>query len=700
MCAPNSSSGNDTSGSGSGSSSVVVSAPVTVAPINATNPSGSVAGPDAVPDPNAVVVAAPVHVAVNDPNAGGGAAPGAPVHAPAAPVHAPVVPVQARPPIAAAPRQMNADEWALYMKQLGSVSSLEEKREDGSTELDDVKEAIGASVPAIVQEIRGGKTESSFKTWKRKRAFASKKKVFDADAVQRWKLDRRAGNQGWRNPPNPPAAPPQAQDQAFTAQEIANIKRLKTCTTDFMKYTDDAAFVKHFDTLTLELEGLAEIKTLLESHEKSNFDAIGDPDMGTFDEAKKTAEGYVNILAFYRAKMDLISNPFYMALKKEDTEGLDAHTCEQRARIYRSTDPPRTDLADYLDAMARLKELEAQGTFRDWNGDGAYRTEYADGLKKNRKAHIAFFTRETAVKADLPALKIGGRDWMGTYKDGKYLTGDYDRTKEKKDDKGKPILGEDGKPLREEKDSNVWGKKFGLGAGVEVNGRAKIIEGGYDVSHTTKHGVKMASSGDFSVGEVEGHGRIGASFSIKDGKLEDAFVGVDVGGSVALAKGSVKASLGKEITSGFFDEKVTYTAIGAEASANVEVATASANAYAKAGRVTVKDALTGESQTIDGIAVGVDAQAALLSGSVKGSIVIFGVKIGATLSGQLGGAGVSAGLYAGSGKVGLSFGALLGLGAKLDLSIDASFWTQKLASYITKKVAAKGSPLDRFKKKK
>ena len=75
-----------------------------------------------------------------------------------------------------------------------------------------------------------------------------------------------------------------------------------------------------------------------------------------------------------------------------------------------------------------------------------------------------------------------------------------------------------------------------------------------------------------------------------------------------------------------------------------------------------------------------------MNGTVSGGFKIFGIKIGASLSGTLGGFGGSVGFYKAKGKTGFSLGIAALVGFRLDINIDFSYWTDKLKKKIVKSV--------------
>lgn len=160
-----------------------------------------------------------------------------------------------------------------------------------------------------------------------------------------------------------------------------------------------------------------------------------------------------------------------------------------------------------------------------------------------------------------------------------------------------------------------------------------------------------------TLGKVEATGTIAASL-YKDGKLAPQLF-AKVKGTATAAEGKAETSFGSD------DNNLHLSAEG-------KLATASASAEAGVGVITYEDA-NGNTQTGIGIDGKVGAEAYLATGTVKGGITIFGVKIDAAVTGNAGGVGAKAGGAVTTG--GIHGSASLGAGVGLGLDIDVD-WTE------------------------
>ena len=119
------------------------------------------------------------------------------------------------------------------------------------------------------------------------------------------------------------------------------------------------------------------------------------------------------------------------------------------------------------------------------------------------------------------------------------------------------------------------------------------------------------------------------------------------------------------------------TAIGGDVKGELRGPSGSASAFAKAGRMIIETS-EGKKEVIGG-ALGVTAEAALASGSLSGGFTVMGVRIGASVTGQLGLVGGTVGIHASSGNIGTELGLLAGLGVKVKLDVDFSEWTDVIS---------------------
>ena len=221
--------------------------------------------------------------------------------------------------------------------------------------------------------------------------------------------------------------------------------------------------------------------------------------------------------------------------------------------------------------------------------------------------------------------------------------------------------------------------------------KAKVGKGSYKFK--SKY---FEAGGNVSVGAVEGHGGVGASIGFAMDPEEENSVpwGIGFNGDanfdLAKARGKVNAHYFHE---GFMDGDITIA--GADAKLELKGGSASANAFAKVGHVAVETSEGVKEAT--GLMVGLSAEASIASGTISGGLKIFGLRIGASLTGKVGLVGGSVGVACTSGNIGGEIGLLAGLGLTLKLDVDFSEWTDylsqkvktKIKDYIVKK--AKGS---------
>ncbi len=568
------------------------------------------------------------------------------------------------------------NQWADRLEHMGSVDSLRQLKAGDKTELDRAAEDAIEVRNKIRQSFSLSKTTGA-KTQRGKReAFAHKKELYDSAEAQQWRTARERGQQSFRGTKlfglvHSSAQQPQAQDQpqaaapaAFTAGQLSDMKDMQDCPVDFMNYTDDVQFVKYFPKNYQMLETFAGLEKALEGHDPEE----DIPNLGKVKDITKKVAKYSRVLDFYRSKMDIISSPFYMVLSQEDLS-LRPNELAQRIMSCRETRP---EFAEYLEAVYRLKVLEAQGVVRDFKGAGLKRIERAGGMDKKHRRYIAFGTYENSVKTELSA-GFSGESWQGDY------TGEY--------------LGES----KYRGDPDKWGK-YGFKARVSHEYRVRAVEGGFslDGDLTEDKKSKARLSGSFSAGEAYIRGSIGAAMALDQKDTLEGYVGLDEEIGASAVKGRITGSLGRSMS--VLGEDIT--AIGGELDANISLLEGRAAIFGKAGRFKIHNPDTDEDEIHEGFAAGVDAHAALVSGSVKGSLHILGVKIGVKATGELGAAGITAGFYATSKKIGLSFGAMLGLGGKIDLDVDFSAWTEWASKQLLKLSVKHGhNPLELGMKK-
>ena len=171
----------------------------------------------------------------------------------------------------------------------------------------------------------------------------------------------------------------------------------------------------------------------------------------------------------------------------------------------------------------------------------------------------------------------------------------------------------------------------------------------------SKNGLN-SSSGEIKVENAAVSGE-GKAQLFKDGKLSPE-ISAKVSGEVSAVKGKIETKTGTD------DYNVHGKAEG-------ELLGAKAEAKGGVGKITYKDK-EGNTKTGYGVEGSVGAEAYVAQGKISGGFTIAGIKIGVSVSGKAGGAGISAGGRATTGGVSGEIGAGLGLGAGLKLDVD---WT-------------------------
>ena len=500
------------------------------------------------------------------------------------------------------------------------------------------KENVENTVQGVVSEFNVGKHVSAKSKWRREKAFTGKKRLHDAQVSQNWRAEKE--NQVWRQGTLPAAKPLQTVS--------ADILAMYNCEKTFMKYTDDEAFINNFAASSAELEKYAALKQSLEGKQQADLDALNIAGLKDvkIEDLKKMAEKYSGILNFYRAKMDIISNPFYMVLRKTDTKLLKLETL--RAKESECRADGRNDLADYLNAIIRLREAEALGYSRGTENSAIVSYQAGSGLKnKNTEASLTIGAKEKSV--DIVVGLKAEHSVEGT-----------------KADKKKEFGSLSG---QEESSADEIEKSNEIVAGLEVSGTVQAQ--GINAQAKAHKGDEDANAGahaEFVVGEVKASGSVGASlgYNFDEGVIVD--IGVSAEASAALAKGKTGVHL--SFLGGLFGVHAEVEATAVEAKAGVT---------AKAGNFTMNG--------VEHFGVGAMAQAEVSAATATGKIgvTILGFKF--TFSGQgQAGAGATAGGYISSKGIGASLGATLGFGGKLGLDIDISHWTDKLKDKIVEEV--------------
>ena len=159
-----------------------------------------------------------------------------------------------------------------------------------------------------------------------------------------------------------------------------------------------------------------------------------------------------------------------------------------------------------------------------------------------------------------------------------------------------------------------------------------------------------------SVGNVGASGAVGMTL-MENGRFSPS-VSAKVKAEASVAKGEASYQVGSDQYN--YHGKVSGTLLGAEAEAKAGL-----------GMITYEDG-NGNKVTAFGAEGKVGAEAYVAEGKASGGFTFLGIKVDATVSGKLGGAGVSAGGRIVNGSAEGEIGLGLGAGAGLKISVD---WT-------------------------
>ncbi|MCR4909191.1 MAG: hypothetical protein K5985_10195 [Lachnospiraceae bacterium] len=528
--------------------------------------------------------------------------------------------------------------------------NIQQVQKDSARWLSDrTKDNIENTVQGIVSEVNVGKHVSAKSKWRREKAFNRKKEVYDARVCEQWRAKRKDGSQTWRKQQTPQLQQPQQ------LKDFANdIRDMVECTTTFMNYTDDQVFINNFSDSSKELERYAALKDILAGKTQGDIDGLNIPELKgvKLGVLQKKAADYSDILDFYRAKMDVISNSFYMVLRKTDTLGLKLETLREKEKECRAD--KREELADYLDAIIRLREIEARGTSRDSQDKAVYGGQTKEGLhSKHAGASFAVLTKDSEVDV---LLGVKGEHSV----------------ENRKEDKKKEFGALEGEE-EETTDEKIIQNEIKVGAEVSASGTVRAVEAkAYSRAGGDDSYARAGAEAWAAVGEAQAKGSVGASigWDFEEGLVGD--IGVSAEASVALAKGKVGASA--SFLKGFFKDF-----FGISVEAEGAVLEGNASGVLKGGRFF----LNGKEQV--GVAGVLQAGANAASATGRIGITLFGIKFTGSAQGQVG-VGATAGGYLTTSGVGLSLGAVVGVGGTLGLDVDVSFWTDKLKNLIVRKV--------------
>ncbi|MCR5094887.1 MAG: hypothetical protein K6B72_13045 [Lachnospiraceae bacterium] len=443
----------------------------------------------------------------------------------------------------------------------------------------------------------------------------------------------------------------EAAVQAFNADDFAdNLKEMCDCGTRFMEFKNDENFLKHYRESMTQLIKFAGLTKRLMTMTKDDYKTLRNghknlklPDLET---ARQHALDATYISDWYKAKLTAMSNENHKVLLDRDVDTLTDEALQAKINdLSMRLDDRSKSMHDFLVAHQEMRKYAKLGAkhagskdskWRSWGNSG--RTNHLWGIKlfsfKKSEYHPKF--EGGIVKNLLLDQEKVSTTIMEKKQDFKsFETGEVSEGKTK-EYKGIKQLG-----VKAEKNL-VKG---------DING--KIAKGSYKYR---KGGFTFGAN--LALGEVNASGKVGGSLSYDAEKGFQKEGGINVTAGATAAKGRVKIGYQGE-----------YLGIGAKVVG--KALTASATGVAGYGKFMFKDD-EGKVQEADGFGVMASAQAALAEGQAEGSFSIFGIKISVGFTAQFGGVGGTIGAYGTNGKIGCSFGALLGAGFKLNASLD---WT-------------------------
>ncbi len=441
---------------------------------------------------------------------------------------------------------------------------------------------------------------------------------------------------------------------------ISALKQMAKCDTNFMSFKDDKNFVKHAVETMDELTTYAALSPVLQDMTEDQYDAINLAAGGKLPSLKKMRDksnAYTYTREYTQAKLDMISNPNYESRETKDYAKKKISELESLKTDAQNRN--KVNDVKYYDAHIRMKKAGDLGIKQTYTVEDrlALKTWGNSGRTHHRWRVDVLSLKH---KIDLPSRE-DFKDpekrwaWFQTLDANSRLTVLKQAQLTEDDVKNGKV-----QQMKTIEADHLFDSVLEVNKSVvKGSGKGKIAKASYKY----KNGIFNFDT-NASVGAVNASGKIGAGF--KGGKLWEVGAKAQVDASGAAAQGRVKIGL-------------NWDNFGVNAKVSGKVLSGSANAFAGAGRFTYTDE-KGNDQDVAGVAAMASAQASLAEATGGIGITICGVKIGASATVQAGGFGGTLGGYANSKGIGGSFGALLGLGFKLNVSIDwggCGQWWQK-----------------------
>ncbi|MBQ6966544.1 MAG: hypothetical protein IJP84_01415 [Lachnospiraceae bacterium] len=478
-------------------------------------------------------------------------------------------------------------------------------------------------VNKMVREFNEDKHVNFKSKWRRKNGYERRKGIYSSTAAQGWRTDGTDSvtAESYTKP-----------KKATSYEHLADLKELLAEETDFMGYKNDEVFTQYFSALYGKLKKFDSVLDEVFGMNDTDFKALGKeygllfPSRENLEEKRTKIK---KIREFYETKMDLISNPFYMVLRKTDTNEV---TIEKlREKMDNCDDQSQEKLKKYLGTMIKLRELEEEGYVRTHE----HRIQVArHDLYNGKKTRHKGYAEVLSLKSEHGGVLGVSTDGMG--RDYRYSNANS------------------GLVEKEERRAEAF-KGATIGAEAHARVKAKGAKGSYKYKRDYfDFGVNGTLVG------AQAQGSVGASlgYNVDSGFSYVAGAGVGAGGH--LAKSRVKARL-----------HFLKDLFGIDGKISGKVGTATAAAYAKAGTFNVET--VDETKEIkNGIALHAGVEAAAATATASLGITIGGIRIGISASGQAGSVGASAGFYAGESGIGTSLGLQALLGFKVGIDVDWS----------------------------
>ncbi len=445
--------------------------------------------------------------------------------------------------------------------------------------------------------------------------------------------------------------PPAASAGVLSVEEIKSFLDTQVL---FMSFTDDTAFMKFFNENYAELKRLHPICEKIKNISEAEYEEMQKSEgflkdymperiskalgpLPSFEKIQEMAQECQDQKLYYEKKLELISNPFYTILMKDDLKGMKADDLQAKENEFRQQN--RDSVADYFKISRELMELEKSGTKKEterFNWD-SYKIVCHGGTNKRNQSYFKAGSR--SVDLDF-AAGIGGTGLSLAYKS------------------------------KSDKDQNAMPEGAYLGGEANVEVKAKAAKA------SAKYQRRFWDVGaNASVGAVRAHGGVGAGVGYNTSEGVKAQLGASGGVGVDTLKGRIKASL-------HFDKWINW--FGLDFKMAGRGPSADIGGFVGFAKKDIDTFNTSEHKS-KGFGFGGRFDASLASGSIGAGITVLGMRLGFTATGQVGAFGGALGGHVSTGDIGCEIGLLAGLGLNIKLELD---WNDLLGAL--KKAGRKG----------